>query len=81
MIYTSGSNLGYQGGFVFRDLFQALLNVQKDAACVVHQQIYYMILVCLRSEAQDLRHGLFITQECVKSPEEMIKAQIFVEYH
>jgi hypothetical protein len=66
---------------VLSDLFQALLNVQKDAACAVHQQIHTMFLVCLRSEAQDLRHSLFITQECVESLEEMIKAQIFVEYH
>jgi hypothetical protein len=66
---------------VLSDLFQALLNVQKDAACAVHQQIYNMFLLCLRSEAQDLRHSLFITQECVESLEEMIKAQIFVEYH
>jgi hypothetical protein len=66
---------------VFRDLFQALLHVQKDAACAVHQQIYNMILVCLRSEAQDLRHCLFIAQEHVESLEEMIKALIFVEYH
>jgi hypothetical protein len=42
---------------------------------------YNMILVCLRSEAQDLRHCLFIAQECVESLEEMIKALIFVEYH
>ncbi len=65
------------------DLFHALLNVQKDAACAVHQQIYNMFLVCLmRSEAQDLTHSLlFITQECVESLEEMIKAHIFVEYH